>query len=81
METGSQNQVLGKLGLHYPLLDQLLEDTEIWVYIILGVALVSCGPVLKGGDLSLELLVKQLQFFLFAKDVIVVENHMLLLAI
>ena len=49
----SQNQVLGKLGLHDPLLNQLLEDAEIWGCTVLGVTLCSRRPVLKGGDLSL----------------------------
>ena len=73
--------MLGELGLHDPLLDQLLEDVEIWGPAVLAVTLCPCRFVLKGDDLSLELLVEQLQLFLFAKDVVVVENHMLPLAI
>jgi len=37
--------------------------------------------VLKGNELSLELLVEQLQLFLFAKDVITVKSQLLPLAI
>jgi len=48
----------GELGLHDPLLDQLLEDVEIWGLAVLGVTLCPCGFVLNGDNLSLELLIK-----------------------
>jgi len=37
--------------------------------------------VLEGGDLSLELLVEQIQFFLFAENVVTFERHLLSLTI
>ena len=58
VEVGDRNQVLGKLGLHDLLLDQLLKNEEIWGPAVLSVALCLCGFVLKGDDLSLELLVE-----------------------
>jgi len=79
MEAGGRNQVMGELGLNDQLVDQLIKDVEIW-----GPASVALCPrevVLKGGDLSLELLIEQLQLFLSAKDVVAVENHLLLLAL
>jgi len=50
----------GVLGHHDPLLDQLLEDVEIWRPAILSIALFPHEFVLKGDDLNLELLVEQL---------------------
>ena len=79
--TGGRNQVLGELGLHDPLLDQLIEDMEIWGPVVLGVTLHPCGLVLKDDDLRLELLIKLLQLFQFAKDVITVENYLLSLVV
>ena len=73
--------MLGELGLHDPLLDQLIEDMEIRGPVVLDVTLCLCGVVLKDGDLRLELLIKLLQLFLFAKDVIAVENYLLSLAV
>ena len=58
MEAGSQDQVLGKFGLHDLLLDKFLEDMEIWRPAFLGVTICPYGFVLKGGDLSLELLIE-----------------------
>ena len=55
---GGQNQVLGKIGIHDPLLDQLLEDMEIWGPADLSVAFCPCRFVLKGDDLSMELLIE-----------------------
>ena len=75
-----RNQVLGELVLHDPLLDQLIKDMEIRGPVVLGVTLCPCGVILKGGHLSLELLIKLLQLNLLAKDV-AVENNLLSLAI
>ena len=69
--------MLRKLGLHDLLLDQLIEDVKILGPTILGIAFHPCGVVLKGGDLGLELLIKLLQLFLFVKDVVMVEDHLL----
>ena len=71
----------GELGLHDPLLGQLLEDMKIWEPTVLGFALCYCESVLKSDNLSLELWVEQLQLFLFAKNVVVVKNYLLPLAI
>jgi len=50
--------MLGELGLHDLLLDKFLEDMEIWRPAFLGVTICPYGFVLKGGDLSLELLIE-----------------------
>ena len=46
----------GQLGLHDPLLDQLVESMEIGRPVALGVALSLCRVVLEG--MALELLVE-----------------------
>jgi len=73
--------VLRQFGIHDPLLDQFIEGMEIWGPPILGVAFCSRRVVLKGDDLSLKLLIELLQFFLFVKDFVMIENHMLSLMI
>jgi len=78
---GGRDQVLRQLGLHDPLLDQFIEGMEIRGPHILSVAFFSRGVVLEGDDLSLELLIELLQFFLFAKDVVIIERHLCPLAI
>jgi len=74
METGGQDQVLRQLGLLDLLLDQFIEGMKIQRPPILGVAFCSCKVVLEGDELSLKLLIKLFQFFLFMKDVITVEH-------
>ena len=73
VEVGGRDQVLRQLGLHHSLLDQFIEGMEVRRPPVLGVAFCSRGVNLKGDDLSLELLIEQLQFFLFAKDVVTID--------
>ena len=70
-----------QLGLHDPLLDQLVEGMKIGRPVALGIALSLYGVVLEGYDLGLKPLVKQPQLFLFSDDVFAVESHLLPLTI
>ena len=79
-EDGWSRSVLRQLGLYDPLLDQLVEGVDIWGPPALGVTFCVHEVILEGGDLSLELLIKQLQF-LFAEDVVTFERHLLPLLI
>ena len=81
VEAGGWDQVLRKLGLYYPLLDQFIKGGEIQGPPILGVAFFLRGVVLQGDDLSLELLIELLQFFLFMKYIVMIECHLCPLAI
>ena len=48
---------------------------------VLDVAFFSRRVVLEGEDLSLELLIEPLQFFLLAKDIVTIKRHLCPLAI
>ena len=44
-------------------------------------ALYPRGVILEGGDLGVKLLVKQLQLLLFMEDVVMIDRHLISLAV
>ena len=68
--------MLRQLSLHDPFLNQFVKGMEIWGSPALGVAFCVHSIILEGSDLSLKLLVEQLQIFLLVEDVVTFECHL-----